>query len=87
MNLRGQTLIGPECAWCGLPAEGEIQVEAEQRETENRKRKAARNLPACGQCIATVKTDGPMGMPLRRKARGVVQRELFDANPLGAIDP
>jgi hypothetical protein len=79
----GQTLIGPPCAWCQQPAETTIMVEEEREDAKGWH--AARKVPICGPCNARVQRDGPMGMPMRRKARGVKQLEMFPKAPKSAV--
>jgi hypothetical protein len=72
----------PPCAWCGESPETTVEVEAER---EDKKRYPPRIVPACGPCAARVKRDGPIGMPLRRKARDVEQLGMFPKPPRSAV--
>jgi hypothetical protein len=81
--IEGQTVIGPPCAWCQNPAELTIQVEDEREDANGWH--DARVAPICGPCSARVRRDGPMGMPMRRKARGVDQLEMFPKAPESAV--
>lgn len=82
--IRGQTLVGEFCAWCGEAAEGRITIEPPRK--EGGEWKDGRDLPACGQHMESVQAGEPMGWPLRRKARGVEQLNLTDTpGPQSAI--
>lgn len=77
--MKGQTVIGEFCAWCGEAAEGRLEVEAPHKEAGEWK--DAREVPACGVHMASVKADGPMGYPMRRHAKGVEQLSVFEPSP------
>jgi DNA (cytosine-5)-methyltransferase 1 len=81
--IEGQTVIGPPCAWCHQTAELTVQIEDEREDA--RGWHAARMVPVCGPCEARVQRDGPFGMPMRRKARGVDQLEMFPSAPHNAV--
>jgi hypothetical protein len=81
--IEGQTVIGPPCAWCQSPAELTVQVEEEREDAKGWH--AARVVSICGPCNARVQRDGPFGMPLRRKARGVEQLGMFPDGPQSAV--
>jgi hypothetical protein len=81
--IEGQTVIGPPCAWCQNPAELTVQVEEEREDAKGWH--AARVVPICGPCNSRVQRDGPFGMPMRRKARGVEQLGMFPDGPQSAV--
>src|SRR4029077_13848025 len=81
--IEGQTVIGPPCAWCQKPAELSFMVEDEREDAKGWHQ--ARTVPICGLCNARVRPDGPMGMPMRRKARGAEQLEMFPEAPGNAV--
>lgn len=81
--IEGQTVIGQLCAWCHQAAESAVQVEDEREDAKGWH--AARIVPVCGPCEARVQRDGQFGMPLRRKAGGVEQLEMFPKGPQSAV--
>lgn len=81
--IEGQTVLGQLCAWCHRPAELTVQIEDEREDAKGWHE--ARTVPCCGPCNQRVKRDGPMGMPMRRKARGVEQLEMFPKAPKSAV--
>lgn len=81
--IEGQTVLGQLCAWCHQAAELTIQVEDEREDAKGWHE--ARVVPICGPCNARVRRDGPMGMPMRRKARGIDQLEMFAKPTVSAV--
>lgn len=81
--IKGQTVIGQLCAWCHAPGELTIQIEDEREDAKGWH--AARIVPICGPCDSRVQRDGPMGMPMRPKARGVEQLEIVPKGPQNAV--
>ena len=89
--MNGQGVIGRDCAWCGLPAVGEVEVQAAEyrtvgkvdpvigdRSAYQRLVRAAIVVPACDEHKDI--RDGqapPVGIPRQRKARDVQQLGLF----------
>jgi len=89
--MNGQGVIGRDCAWCGLPAVCEVEVQAAQHRTVakvdsvigdrsayQRLVRAAIVAPACDEHKDI--RDGqapPVGNPRQRTARDVQQLGLF----------
>jgi hypothetical protein len=89
--MKGQGVIGRDCAWCGLPAVGEIEVQPAEYRTvskvdpisgescgHQRLVRAAIVVAACDEHKDI--RDGqapPVGIPRQRKARDVQQLGLF----------
>jgi len=89
--VNGQGMIGPGCAWCGLPAVGEVEVEPARYRTVSRRDpitgkrtshqafvRAAIRVPACSEHQhITTGQPAPTGVPRQRTARGVEQLGMF----------
>jgi hypothetical protein len=89
--VTGQGRIGPGCAWCGLPAVGEVEVQPAQHRTVSRRDpvtgkrtthqafvRAAIVVPVCGEHEHI--TDGqpaPVPLPRQCTARDVEQLSMF----------
>jgi hypothetical protein len=97
--MNGYGVIGPGCAWCGLPAVGEIEVQpAEQRTitrvdpvsgeriSHQRMVRAAIVVPACDQ-HRQIRSGQPPAVAIRRqrKAGTVDQLGLFGGPERDAI--
>jgi hypothetical protein len=93
--VTGQGAIGRDCAWCGLPAVGEIEVQPAQYRTVSRKDpvtgkraahrafvRAAIVVPVCDehQHIRSGQP-APVSVPRQRAAKGVEQLGMFPASP------
>jgi hypothetical protein len=89
--VTGQGRIGPGCAWCGLPAVDEVEVQPAQHRTVSRRDpvtgkrtthqafvRAAIVVPVCGehQHITTGQPP-PVPLPRQRAAKGVEQLGMF----------
>jgi hypothetical protein len=89
--MTGQDVIGRDCAWCGLPAVGEVEVQPAQFRTVSRRDpvtgrrttqqafvRAAILAPVCTehQDITTGQVR-PVAIPRQTTARGVEQLDLF----------
>ena len=83
--MKGQGVIGRDCAWCGLPAVGEVEVQPAQHRTVTRRDpitgkrtthqafvRAAIVVPAC-----TEHQHITVGQSARRTAHGVEQLGMF----------
>jgi hypothetical protein len=89
--MTGQGVIGRDCAWCGLPAVGEIEVEPAQYRTVSRrdpqtgKRTTHQQFVRCAVVVAVCDTHEhitrgqppPVPIPRQRTARGVEQLGMF----------
>ena len=89
--MTGQGVIGRDCAWCGLPAVCDVETQPAQyrtvsrrdpvsgeRVTQQRLLQAAIVVPACDEHQdVTTGQAAPVGLPNRRKARGVEQLGLL----------
>ena len=89
--MNGQGVIGRDCAWCGLPAVGEVEVQPAEYRTVSKVDpitgersghqcmvRAAIVVPACDEHKDI--RDGqspPVGIPRQRKERNVQQLGLF----------
>lgn len=84
--MPGQGIIGQTCAWCELPATGDIEVEAAETKAGELLR-AARVVPACDEHRA-IPTGGGLApnRKMRSKARGVDQLDIFAAGASTATD-
>jgi hypothetical protein len=99
--MNGQGVIGPGCAWCGLPATGEIEVEPAEyrmlgrvdpvigdRSAYRCVARAAIVVPACDEHRQITSGQPPaVGLPRQRKARGVDQLGLFGSGRGAIHDP
>ena len=89
--MNGQGVIGPGCAWCGLPAVAEVEVQPAQHRTVTRRDpatgkrtshqmfvRAAIVVAACTE-HQDIKSGqpAPVGLPRQRTARGVEQLGMF----------
>jgi hypothetical protein len=101
--MTGQGVIGRGCAWCELPAVCDVETQPAQyrtvsrrdpvsgeRVTHQRLLQAAIVVPACDEHRdITTGQAAPVGLPNRRKARGVDQLGLLvtadDARQRNAI--
>jgi hypothetical protein len=84
-------MIGRDCAWCGLPAVGEIEVQPAQHRTVSRTDpvtgrrtshqafvRAAIVVAVCDEhAHITTGQPGSVAIPRQRKARGVEQLGMF----------
>jgi hypothetical protein len=89
--VTGQGVIGRDCAWCGLPAVGEIEVQPAQYRTVSRKDpvtgrrathqafvRAAIVVPVCDEHQHITRGQpAPVPIPRQRVARGVEQLGMF----------
>jgi len=89
--VNGQGVIGRDCAWCGLPAVGEIEVQPSEyrtvtridpvsgeRASHQRLVRCAIVVPACDEHQeVTVGQPPPVVSPRHRRARDVPQLGLF----------
>ena len=89
--MNGQGVIGRDCAWCGLPAVGEVEVQPAEyrtiskadpitgeRSSHQRMVRAAIVVPACDEHQDISNGQPPaVGVPRQRKARDVPQLGLF----------
>jgi hypothetical protein len=89
--MNGQGVIGQDCAWCGLPAVGKVQVRPAEYRTITRVDpvsgertshqhvvRSAVVVPACDQHKhVTSGQPRPVGSPRHRVERGVQQLGLF----------
>jgi hypothetical protein len=92
----GQGVIGRDCAWCGLPATGEVEVQPAHYRTVSRRdpvtgkrtasqqfERAAGVFPVCDTHQQITRGQpAPVPIPRQRTARGVEQLGLF-ATPSG----
>ncbi len=89
--MNGQGVIGRECAWCGLPAVGDVELEPARYRTVSRHDpvtgrrtthqafvRAAIRVPVCNehQHITTGQPP-PVPVPRQRTARNVEQLGMF----------
>jgi hypothetical protein len=86
-----QGVIGRDCAWCGLPATGEVEVQPAHYRTVSRRdpvrgkrtahqvfERAAVVVPVCDTHEhITCGQPAPVPIPRQRTARGVEQLGLF----------
>ena len=91
MSRGGQGVIGRDCAWCGQPAVGDVEVQPAQyrsvsrvdpvsgeRTTHRRLVSAAIVVPACDEHKQiTNGQPGPVWTPRDGRARDVEQLDLF----------
>jgi hypothetical protein len=89
--MTGQGVIGRDCAWCGLPATGEVEVQPAQyrmisrRDPVTGKRNAYQQFESAAVIVAVCDTHqhithgqpAPVPIPRQRTARGVEQLGLF----------
>ena len=94
--MTGQGVIGRDCAWCGLPATTEVEVQPMRYRTVNRRdpmtgkrtahqqfERAAVVVPVCDTHEHITRGQpAPMPVPRQRTARGVQQLDMF-ATPSG----
>ncbi|MGH2943890.1 MAG: hypothetical protein ACRDLN_14060, partial [Solirubrobacteraceae bacterium] len=97
--MTGQGQLGRECAWCGLPAVCDVQVQPARYRTvsridpvtgrrvaQQRLVKAAIRVAACDEHRRVTSGQPPaVGVPRDRKATGVDQLGLFAPPRGGAI--
>jgi hypothetical protein len=97
--MTGQGELGRECAWCGLPAVCDVQVQPARFRTVSRidpltGRRVAQQRLAQGEIRVPVcdehkrVTSGQPPIPRERKARGVDQLDLFaitNVRPASAV--
>ena len=89
--MTGQGVIGRDCAWCGLPAVGELEIQPAQYRTVSRRDpvtgkrttyqafvRAAIVVAVCGE-HEHIKTGQPAPVPIPRQriAKGVEQLGMF----------
>jgi hypothetical protein len=93
--VTGQGLIGRECAWCGLPAVGELEIQparyrsVRRRDPVTGKRTAHQQFERAAIVVAVCgkhehMTSGqPAAVPIprQRTARGIEQLGLFASTP------
>ena len=92
--MTGQGVIGRDCAWCGLPAVGETEVQPAQYRTVSRRDpvtgkrtthrafvRAAIVVPVC-DTHQTITHGQPaaVSVPRQRTARGVEQLSIFTSS-------
>jgi hypothetical protein len=89
--VTGQGLIGRDCAWCGLPATGEVEVQPARYRTVSRRdpvtgkrtarqqfERAAVVVPVCDtHAQITRGQPAAVAIPRQRTARGVEQLDMF----------
>jgi hypothetical protein len=89
--MTGQGIIGRDCAWCGLPAVGELEVQPAQyrtvsrrdpvsgaRTTHQRLLQAPIVVAVCDEHRHVTSGQAPaVAVPRQRKASGVDQLGLF----------
>lgn len=89
--MTGQGVLGRDCAWCGLPATTEIEVQpalyrtVSQRDPVTGKRTAHQRFERAAVVVAVCDTHQhitrgqppPVPIPRQRTARGVEQLEIF----------
>lgn len=92
--MTGQRVIGRDCAWCGLPAVGELEIQPAQYRTVSRRDpltgkraahqafvRAAIVVPVCGEHEHITHGQPPaVPVPRQRTARGVEQLGMFPAS-------
>ena len=93
--MNGQGVIGRECAWCGLPAVGDVELEPARYRTVSRRDpvtgkrtthqafvRAAIRAPVCTEHEhITHDQPPPVPVPRQRTARGVEQLGMFATTP------
>jgi hypothetical protein len=93
--MSGQGVIGRDCAWCGLPAVGEVEVQPAQYRTVSRKdpvtgKRAAHRAFVRAAIVAPICDEhqhitsgepAPVAVPRKRTARGVEQLGMFATDP------
>ena len=89
--MKGQGVIGSGCAWCGLPAVGDVEVQPAQHRTVTRRdpitgertthqafTRAAIRVPACSEHQhITTGQPAPTAVPRQRTAQRVEQLGMF----------
>jgi hypothetical protein len=89
--VTGQGVIGRNCAWCGVPAVGEVQVQPARYRTVSRRDpvtgkrtshqafvRAAIVVPVCDEHQhITTGQPGPVPVSRQRAAKGVEQLGMF----------
>jgi hypothetical protein len=89
--VTGQGVLGRDCAWCGLPATGEVEVQPAHYRTVSRrdqvtgKRMARQQFERAAVVVAVCDThrqithgqSSPVPIPRQCTARGVQQLGLF----------
>ncbi len=89
--MNGQGVIGRECAWCGLPAVGDVELQPARYRTVSRRDpmtgkrtthqafvRAAIRVPVCNEHQhITHGQAGPVPVPRQRTARNVEQLGMF----------
>ena len=89
--MNGQGVIGPGCAWCGLPAVGDVELEPARYRTVSRRDpitggrtthqafvRAAIRAPVCHEHQhITHGQPPPVPIPRQRTARNVEQLGMF----------
>jgi hypothetical protein len=90
--VTGQGVLGRDCAWCGLPATTEVEVQPVRYRTVSRRdpvtgkrtahqvfERAAVVVPVCDTHEQITRGQAPpVPIPRQRTARGVEQLGLFD---------
>jgi hypothetical protein len=93
--VSGQGVIGRECAWCGLPAVGDVELEAARYRTVSRRDpmtgkrvthqafvRAAIRAPVCNEHqTITHGQPPPVPIPRQRTAQGIEQLGMFATTP------
>lgn len=83
-TIPGQAIIGPPCAWCGLPATGTVEVTPAAEDAKGRLI-AARVVEACDDHLGiTQDQPPPIGRFRQRKAKGVEQLSILDSPASGS---
>ena len=89
--MNGQGVIGRECAWCGLPAVGDVELEPTRYRTVSRRDpmtgkrttqqafvRAAIRAPVCTEHQHITRGQpAPVPVPRQRTAQGVEQLGMF----------
>jgi hypothetical protein len=89
--VNGQGVIGRECAWCGLPAVGDVELEPARYRTVSRRDpitgqrtshqafvRAAIRAPVCTEHQHITRGQPlPVAVPRQRTAQGVEQLGMF----------
>jgi hypothetical protein len=97
--VTGQGVIGRYCAWCGVPATGEVEVQPAHYRTVSRRdpvtgkwtahqvfERAAVVVPVCDTHEQITRGQPPpVPVPRQRTARGVEQLGLFAASSGGEM--
>jgi hypothetical protein len=95
--VSGQGVIGRDCAWCGLPATGEVEVQPAHYRTVSRRdpitgkrtahqvfERAAVVVPVCDRHEQiTHGQPAPVPIPRQRIARGIEQLGLIATRSRG----